>query len=312
MEQDPALKAIPEPVWCLGVAQRIRVHRPSAAQIGGLGWSVLAWAQACGLHSGILLRKPPLAKGLDDLKRDPLPVWSVLSLSSIEQLSEAVQGAGLSATQMSSTPVSGSLAFAESRGVSFTTGLIDSKVSLTGPLSEDKITLGLGIDLPPGTRHWLNEVGSGDIGVFMPGDEHDSLYVPGSLYAVFTLSAETLEQLAAQRELVLSSAMLGGSGVYGRRLPPAQLAHIKRLFARLHGGGIDGAAGGLDAGTCLVDTLVGHLALRPRASIGVRDPRGHARIVSRWSASPAPRAHRLAPCTARFACCSTRRRIRTS
>ncbi|CAH1690698.1 hypothetical protein CHELA1G11_20745 [Hyphomicrobiales bacterium] len=47
------------------------------------------------------------------------------------------------------------------------------------PSRRDKITLGLGIGLPPGTRHWLNDVTSGDIGVFMPGDEHDLLYVRG-------------------------------------------------------------------------------------------------------------------------------------
>jgi len=221
------------------------------------------------------------ANGFDALTSASVPAWSLVPLSSIEELSEAVHGAGLSATQMSRTPVTGSLAFAQNRGVSFTTGIIGSKVSLTGPLSEDKITLGLGLHLPPGTRHWLNDVTSGDVGVFMPGDEHDSIYVAGSLYAVFTLSAETLEQLAAERELVLGAAMLGGSGVYGRRLPAPQLARMRRLFGQVHGGARDRATAGLDPAMCLVDTLISHLARVPRASVGVRDPGGYARIVRR-------------------------------
>lgn len=158
------------------------------------------------------------------------PEWSVIRLSGIEDLSEAVQGAGLSATQMSAAPVTGSLAFTESRGIHFSTGAIDSRVSLRGPLSEKKITLGVGIDLPPGTRHWLNDVTSGDVGVFMPGDEHDSLYVPGSLYAVFTLSDEQLEEEAARRELVLTARELGGSGVHARRLAAPRLALIRHMW----------------------------------------------------------------------------------
>ncbi|MFK8252898.1 AraC family transcriptional regulator [Ancylobacter terrae] len=206
--------------------------------------------------------------------------WSVVRLSSIEDLSEAVHGAGLSATQMSAAPVTGSLAFTESRGIRFSTGMIDSRVSLTGPLSEDWITIGLGIDLPPGTRHWLNDVSSGNVGVFMPGDEHDSLYVPGSLYAVFTLSDEVLEP-AAQRELVLSSRELGGSGVHGRRLAAPQLNLLKRLFRPLHDPAVDRGPAGLDPAAALIEALIDHIGRPPLAVIGLRTPRGYERIVRR-------------------------------
>jgi len=203
--------------------------------------------------------------------------WSRLSISNLEDLSEAVQGAGLSATQMSRAPVTGSLGFMESGEVRCTTGLIGSKVSLTGPLSIDRVTLGIGLDLPTGAWHWLQDATSGDVGVFMPGDEHDSLYMPGSLYAVVTMTEERLEEVAAKHEMVLSSRLLGGSGFFGRRLPAPQLTRLRHLFQRVH----SGHASGDDAHKCLLDTLVTHVGRRPRASIGIRDPGSYARIVRR-------------------------------
>lgn len=49
------------------------------------------------------------------------------------------------------------------------------------------VTLGLGVVLAPGTRHWLHEVDSGDIGVFLGSDVHDALYTPRSIHASATL-----------------------------------------------------------------------------------------------------------------------------
>ncbi|ABS65850.1 helix-turn-helix- domain containing protein AraC type [Xanthobacter versatilis] len=207
--------------------------------------------------------------------------WSVLRLSGIENLSEAVHGAGLNAVQLSATPVTASLAFTERRSIRFTTGIIDNQVSLSGPLSEDMITLGLGIDLPPGTRHWLNDVTSGNVGVFMPGDEHDALYAPGSLYAVLSLSGDVLEEEAAQRELVLTPKELGGSGIHGQRLAASQLALIKNLFQSIHAPLGDGAVSRMDPAAYFLNALVEHVGRPPRASIGVLDPRGHERIVRR-------------------------------
>jgi len=42
------------------------------------------------------------------------------------------------------------------------------------------VTIGVGLVMAPGTRHWLNEVTTGAVGVFLPGDEHDAFYPPGS------------------------------------------------------------------------------------------------------------------------------------
>ncbi|MGD9511742.1 MAG: AraC family transcriptional regulator, partial [Geminicoccaceae bacterium] len=72
-------------------------------------------------------------------------------------------------------PVTGSLAFAECHGLVYSSCNLRGRVALLGPLSEQRITLGVGLNLPPGSRHWLGEVGSGNVGVFLPGDVHDAL-----------------------------------------------------------------------------------------------------------------------------------------
>lgn len=135
----------------------------------------------------------------------------MLRLSRIEDLRDAVFGAGLDAVQMTSEPVTGGLAFAERQGIVYTSGLLDGTVSLSGPLSEDCVTLGLGLRIAPGSWHWHEPVGDGSVGVFRPGDEHDSLYRSGSLYAAVTLSQERLETEAAALDPVLDDNALGGT-----------------------------------------------------------------------------------------------------
>jgi AraC-like DNA-binding protein len=208
--------------------------------------------------------------------------WTRIPVASIEDLSDAVLGAGLEATQMSRAPVSGSLAFATHDGITFTSGHIGGRVSLTGPLSSDMITLGVGLVLAPGTRHWLNEVTTGNVGVFLPGDEHDSLYTTGSLYACVTLSAERLEEVAARYDLVLDAKTLGGTGIdANRRFPKTDIARLRMRFERIHAGYLADAADTCMTGQLLLDAMTLHFARVPRFQIGGTDPQGLARIVAR-------------------------------
>ena len=64
--------------------------------------------------------------------------WTRVSISGIEDLADAVYGAGLAATQMSRAPLHGSLAFAERDSVLYSSGSIDGRVALRGPLSESR------------------------------------------------------------------------------------------------------------------------------------------------------------------------------
>jgi AraC-like DNA-binding protein len=207
--------------------------------------------------------------------------WTRLAIDRIEDLSDAVLGAGLTAMQMSRVPVTGSLAFAEYNGAVFSTGNIDGRVALAGPLSDSMITFGLGLQIPSGSRHWLNEVATGDFGIFMPGDDHDALYMPGALYATVTLTAEQLEAAAVRRGIVLDVGSLGGTGFHARRFPEKAGAELKRLFEQVHAGRSRNKTDVARVGERLLDAVFQHFGREPRASIGGVDPLGHARVVGR-------------------------------
>lgn len=162
--------------------------------------------------------------------------WTRVSISGIEDLADAVYGAGLAATQMSRAPLHGSLAFAERDSVLYSSGSIDGRVALRGPLSESRVTLGIGLRIAPGSRHWLRDVETGDFGVFMPGDEHDAFYAPGTVYATVTLSIEALEPAGERAGLVVDRRTLGGSGIYPQRLAASTLIDLAMAFDRVHAG----------------------------------------------------------------------------
>jgi AraC-like DNA-binding protein len=209
--------------------------------------------------------------------------WTRIPLASVEDLSDAVLGAGLEVTQLSRAPVTGSLTFAAfDDGIICTSGSISGRVALSGPLSTNMVTLGVGLVMAPGTRHWLNEVETGAVGVFLPGDEHDALYPAGSMYAVVTLAADRLEDVAAQHDLVLDAKTLGGTGIDAdRRFAAADLARLRTQFERLHAGGHGDLPDARMTGAQLLDAMIGHFARAPRLQIGGTDPRGLARIVAR-------------------------------
>lgn len=207
--------------------------------------------------------------------------WTLIPIVQVEDLQDAVLGAGLAATQMSRAPVTGSLAVTTQDDVILNTGRIGGRVLLNGVLSQSLITFGLGLVLTPGSRQWLKEVETGNVGIFMPGAEHDALYAPGSLYAALTLPPERVEAAAAQLELVLDPYTLGGSGIHRRRLPPARLAVLRDLCLKVHHGRHTGAADAALLSRQVLRDLILHLGREPRAPVGRPDPRGPVRIVAR-------------------------------
>jgi hypothetical protein len=144
------------------------------------------------------------------------------------------------------------------------------------------VTLGVGLVMAPGTRHWLNEIATGAVGVFLPGDEHDALYPPGSMYAGVTLAAERLEEIAAQHDLVLDAKTLGGTGIDAKkRFSTPDLSRFRTQFEQIHAGGHGDVANACMTGTQLLDAMIMHFAREPHIHVGGTDPRGHARIVAR-------------------------------
>lgn len=209
--------------------------------------------------------------------------WTRIPIQDVEGLTDAVLGAGLEVTQMSRAPVTGSLTFATlDHEITCTSGYIEGRVALNGPLSTNMITLGVGIVMAPGTRHWLNEVESGAVGVFMPGDEHDALYAPGSMYAVVTLPADRLEAIAAQDDLMLDLKALGGTGIdLKKSLSEPDLFKLRKQFAHVHAGCPNGVFDAGVVGHQLLHAMILHFARPPHFHVGGTDPQGHARIVAR-------------------------------
>jgi AraC-like DNA-binding protein len=210
--------------------------------------------------------------------------WQRLRVAYIEDLKDAVRGAGLEATQLSAAPLSGSLVHAEHRGVVYNSGLIGGRVSLKGPLSQDRITLGLGLRLVPGTRQWLAEVPTGAVGLFLPGDEHDALYPAGSLYLTATLDAARLEEEAARADLVLDCRRLGGSGIHPRRAPSGSIPELSRAIEGVHAGRASSDQPGLEAAERTLALLVAHYAREPRGLGGPSDRGRHSQIFRRAQA----------------------------
>ncbi len=86
--------------------------------------------------------------------------WHRLNTSRVEDLADAVHGAGMEATQMSRGKLGGSIVFAQDGDITYAGGLIDGRVALRGPLSPDTLSLGKALDIPmflEGFRalHWL-------------------------------------------------------------------------------------------------------------------------------------------------------------
>jgi AraC-like DNA-binding protein len=204
--------------------------------------------------------------------------WARVPISSVEDLSNAVYGAGLDVTQMSRAPVTGNLAFAFNDGITYGTGLVGGQVAIAGPLSLNMVTLGLGLILTPGSRQWLNEVATGNVGIFLPGDAHDALYMPGSMYATVTVSSERLEEMAAKLDMVLDGKTLGGSGVDPEKLPASTMARLSAGFLKIHV-----EDGSMPPVLCdeLLAALIVHLGRIPRPLIGRANPKGYALIVMR-------------------------------
>jgi AraC-like DNA-binding protein len=208
--------------------------------------------------------------------------WSYVPHANIEDLSNAVFGAGLEATQLTSTDVSGSLVYIHGDGIVLSSGVLNGRVAFKGTLSEDQVTLGLGLRIAPGSRHWISqEIETGCVGIFMPGDGHDALYYERTFYITATLDIDRLEQVAARMGNVLDKKTLHGTGFDAKLLDRSTLQRICSLIAPLHQGAPVDRLIISSAQQELMSAFVNHLARDPRPPLAIPDARGHAAIVSR-------------------------------
>jgi AraC-like DNA-binding protein len=162
------------------------------------------------------------------------PFWHQFAIRRIEDLANAVFGADLRAMQLAGPAPRGSLAFAAHRGVVFSTGLIDANVALSGPLSRDAITLGIGLHFGPKSRVCLNTVRDGDVGVVLPGDSHEVSLTSGSLYITATLTARQLEDEVSRAGLAFNRSMTLRTGLHPKPIERSLLVVLTGEVARIH------------------------------------------------------------------------------
>ncbi|MEJ2541922.1 MAG: hypothetical protein P8188_18470 [Gemmatimonadota bacterium] len=142
--------------------------------------------------------------------------WATVDIERVEDLQDAVYGAGLESTQYTRGALTGTLAVTEYRDTVFTVANFGGRVGLRGPLSQDRITLAIGLCMPEGSRQWMREVRTRDIGAFMPNDDHDGLHASGAAYVTMALSRATLEEIAEDMDVVLDDDAVDTSGIRGR------------------------------------------------------------------------------------------------
>ena len=207
--------------------------------------------------------------------------WRTLSASNIEDLADAVLGAGLFAEQFDQAPFRASLAFRSSNGVTTTSGMLMGRTLLSGTLSKDQLTLGLGLHMPSGSRHWMKPVQTGTVGVFRAGDYHEAYYLPGSLYVGLTMSPGTLAAEAERAEIHLDPVLLA-TGHADAILPRQSTAVLQREFSVLHQGDTGRLEDeGYSPDTATLQALIRHLGRAPVQHRWSRSGHGALYIVAR-------------------------------
>ncbi len=197
----------------------------------------------------------------------------------IEDLRDAVLGAGLDARQYSLGRIGGKLSFAATEKMQISSGRIIGKVSLRGSLSETDWTIGACLKTSYGSRHWGGEIETGTVGVFQPGGDHDAIYVKDSEYIGVNLSMDALENAARLQDLTLDPDVLTtGKSLYS--LSPSTVKTIRQALKQSELALRTGPAL-VDAGELFVRCWVSHFGRAPEGVVGTWKQSGHQRIFKR-------------------------------
>lgn len=198
-------------------------------------------------------------------------------IKELEDVGDAVREAGLSAFKLSRESPSGSLVHAAYNGVALSTGQFDSPVQIRGPLSDDAVSIGVGLRIPPRNRLMMRDIDTGIVIMFRPGDEHEAFHDVHSLYAVVSLSEELLEREVERHGLSISPNAFQRTGIHPQLMARTHLDTISAVLTRLHQP--DGKIR-LDSAALadIVAALIGHFVQRPTPSL-LRPLRQRERIV---------------------------------
>jgi AraC-like DNA-binding protein len=151
---------------------------------------------------------------------------------------------------------------------------------MRGPVSTDHLVLSLAIHFPTTGRQWMRAVGSGMVGVYLPGEDVDTVNLGTVSYAVIDIPHETLEGEAAQHDAVIDVRRLKQSGVVPGRIPESTIAWIRTIVHMRDQQGFVALPPGITLQQLILATTVRHLAGVHRVEHGM-PPGGYCRIVAR-------------------------------
>lgn len=204
-------------------------------------------------------------------------------INRLEDLCDAVDNAGLSVFQLSRESPSGSLVHAAYDGMTLSSGQLDSRVQIRGPLSDEAISICVGLRIPPRNRLLLRDIDTGIVSLFRPSDEHEAFHDLDTRYAVVTLSEEHLEREAERLGLAFSRTAFQHTGIHPHPLAAAHLSTISAFLTGLHQNERQTRLSSAVFAD-IVAALIGHFAQRPAALL-LRPLRQRERLVE------ATRAH---------------------
>lgn len=208
---------------------------------------------------------------LDPTASSSCEAWRRFPVRRIEDLRNAVLGADLEAMQMAGPPPGGSLAFRASRGIVFSTGLIDGKVGLRGALAEDAVTLMQCLTLGSGSRLWLDEAKVGEAVVVMPRGEFDAIFAGRSAYVAATLTEDRLRSEVAGSGHWGDCGTPGGATIRRNTIPSPDVEEISRQVALIHRSASHAVRPGL--GSAILRLLIGRFACSSSTSDTFRSSR---------------------------------------
>jgi AraC-like DNA-binding protein len=186
--------------------------------------------------------------------------WRCFDIRRIDDLGNAVLGAELDAIQMAGGRVRGSLAFAARDGIVFGSGLIDGSVMISGPLSENAVTLLVVLRAGPGSRLWLDEVTEGNVGIVLPTDEFAFSLAAGSLYTTATLTPKRLRKEVVRQGLNFERGLIRETGLHSSPLKSRVLTCLREQILRIHGSAAGAGSHHSDVGSKMLRAVVNHYA----------------------------------------------------
>ena len=150
-----------------------------------------------------------------------------------EDLRECIRGSDVDIVQLKEGRLKGSLTHVGVGNLSMSLGRFNLELRARGPISQDKVTIGMLLDSVGPTLQWWQEVVPGDLLLLPAGAEADSIYSGAASYATISLSPFDLTAMVGGevRNYLTDSAFWNRRSV--RRADPRIHQRVKRRLAEM-------------------------------------------------------------------------------